>query len=228
VLSGRIAIRSEVLSGIAAGAEVIIADALTTEHIDLIGTVVAELTRESGGGRQRTGRTPATGGAIDPGPGSLSLARAFLPARTRSILLGVSGSATEVTRTQLAALPKTPTSTVMRAARLPRAARCRGHGPRGLPATSARAIIIATVLDATDLRELTAEQSELIPCRLAMITTEVMDSDSTSPASTPPAETSPPPCSRVSTPSAWRSIPRSSRSPSAAASPEDAPQVCRS
>ncbi|WP_210605078.1 four-carbon acid sugar kinase family protein [Brevibacterium oceani] len=172
VLAGPTAIRAEVLTGIASGVDVIVADALTVNHIDLIGTVLADLTREAA----EAGSQCFDWVAIDPGPGSLSLARAFLPARTRSILLGVSGSATEVTRTQLAALAEDPDIHVMRAE----------LDAEGLPeveatvravcgVASARAIVIATVLDPTDLRELTAEHSELIPRQLAMITAAVME-----------------------------------------------------
>ncbi|WP_181275550.1 four-carbon acid sugar kinase family protein [Brevibacterium oceani] len=172
VLAGPTAIRAEVLTGIASGVDVIVADALTLDHIDRITAVIADLTREAAeGGVERLDWV-----AIDPGPGSLSLARAFLPARNRSILLGVSGSATEITRTQLAALAEDPDFHVMRAE----------LDAEGLPdveatvravcaAASARAIVIATVLDADDLRELTAEHSELIPRRLAMITAEVLE-----------------------------------------------------
>lgn len=189
VLSGRTAIRSALLGAIAAGTEVIIVDALTTEHVDLIGDVVAELTREianspaeatAGSARAAAGLN-AGGGlrwvAIDPGPGTLALAQALLPDRTGSILFGVSGSATEVTRNQLAELSEDPSVTVMRAVLdsegLPDVeATCAAVGS----VTSARAIIVATVVDATDLRELSDEQSELIPLRLARIASEVIDS----------------------------------------------------
>ncbi|MGC2940233.1 MULTISPECIES: four-carbon acid sugar kinase family protein [unclassified Brevibacterium] len=172
VLAGSEAIRAEVLSGIVSGADVIVADALTLDHIDRITAVIADLTREAA----ETGSELLDWVAIDPGPGSMSLARAFLPTRPRSILLGVSGSATEVTRTQLAALAEDPDIHVMRV-------EIDAEGLPDVEATvravcqvaSARAIVIATVLDAYDLRELTAEASELIPRRLAMITAEVME-----------------------------------------------------
>lgn len=178
VLAGKDAIRAEALNAIMDGVEVIIADAMTNEHIDLIAEAIVDLDRE-------IAKTPANlrdgqrleWVSIDPGPGSLALARALLPARETGVILGVSGSATEVTRAQLATLDEDPTITVLRAVidedDLPdveaTVAQLRA-------ATSARAIIVATVVDASDLLELTAEQSELIPRRLAQITAQAMAS----------------------------------------------------
>lgn len=118
------------------------------------------------------------------GPGSLAIAQALLPKRETGVILGVSGSATEITRTQLAKLDEDPSITVLRVAldednlpdvqatvELIRTATSASNEANGV---AVRAIIVATVVDATDLLELTDEQSELIPRRLAQITAELM------------------------------------------------------
>ncbi|GAA1529479.1 four-carbon acid sugar kinase family protein [Brevibacterium picturae] len=174
VLAGTEAIRADVLKALAAGTEVIVADALTNDHIDLIAHAVADLSQEEN----------LEWVAIDPGPGSLALARALLPKRESGVILGVSGSATEVTRAQLAKLDEDPTITVLRAAldadNLPdvqatvERVRMAASASASAQTEPVRAIIVATVVDASDLLELTDEQSELIPRRLAQITAEVL------------------------------------------------------
>ncbi|MDN5909435.1 MAG: four-carbon acid sugar kinase family protein [Brevibacterium sp.] len=177
VLAGHDAIRSDVIAAVAAGADVIVADALNNEHIDLVARAVVDI------GREET----IDWVCIDPGPGSLALARALLPPRKTGAIFGVSGSATEITRTQLAKLNEDPTITVVRAAldaddlpdvratieRVRTAASARAGESQ---ADAVRAVIVATVVDAADLLELTDEQSESIPRRLAQITAEVMAS----------------------------------------------------
>ncbi|MGO2033726.1 MAG: four-carbon acid sugar kinase family protein [Brevibacterium aurantiacum] len=174
VLAGAEAIRTDVLKALAAGTEVIVADALTNDHIELIARAVADLNKEEN----------LEWVAIDPGPGSLAIAQALLPKRETGVILGVSGSATEITRTQLAKLDEDPSITVLRVAldednlpdvqatvELIRTATSANNEANGV---AVRAIIVATVVDATDLLELTDEQSELIPRRLAQITAELM------------------------------------------------------
>ncbi|SMX90103.1 four-carbon acid sugar kinase family protein [Brevibacterium antiquum] len=194
VLDGKQAIRADVVSAIAVGAEVIVADAMTNEHISLIAATVVDLSREvastPAGAPGENARLHANlrhgerleWVSIDPGPGSLALSRALLPARETGIILGVSGSATEITRAQLAKLDDDPTITVLRtindADALPdvdatvEQVRAVASAQLG----SVQAIILATVVDASDLLELTDEQSEIIPRRLAQITAEVMAS----------------------------------------------------
>lgn len=189
VLSGHWAIRSEVLDAISNGADIIIADALTADHVRLVGAVVASVTREiaedpigddSFGARARSGLRNGEiidWVTIDPGPGSLALALSLLPTRPGGAILGISGSATEVTRAQLATLADDPTITIIRTV----------LDEENLPdvdatlelveeVTSARAIIIATVLESGDLLDLTNEQSEMTTKRLAMIAAAVMTS----------------------------------------------------
>jgi len=189
ILDGREAIREMLCQAISDRADVIIADALTPEHIDLVGQAVAEITEEiadPAGGSSAHGILTRTGlnnaqlldwVSIDPGPGSLSLARALLPPRPYSTILGISGSATEVTRAQLAALAEDPRVAVIRTVldreNLPdieaTLARVRKAG-------SARAIIVATVLDSGDLLDLTDDQSRLTTQRLGQIAAAVMES----------------------------------------------------
>ncbi|WP_227492716.1 four-carbon acid sugar kinase family protein [Brevibacterium sp. CFH 10365] len=183
VLAGREAVRTAVLDALGEGAEVIIADALTTDHIDLVGSVVAEISHDIAEATDPDVRNRAGLAAgeqldwvtIDPGPGSLSLALSQLPTPADGVLLGISGSATEVTRSQLAAAAEDPTITILRPplddAGLPDVQATLGLIER---AASARAIIIATVLETSDLRELTDAESELTTRRLALIASAVM------------------------------------------------------
>ncbi len=183
VLAGRDSVRTAVLDAIGEGTDVLIADALTTDHIDLVGSVIAEISHElaeaaSPDIRDRAGLADGERldwVTIDPGPGSLALAQSRLPARADGILLGISGSATEVTRAQLAAVAEDPTITVLRAplddAGLPDVEAALALIDR---TASARAIIIATVLETSDLRELTDAESEETTRRLALIASAVM------------------------------------------------------
>ena len=78
----------------AARADVVIGDALTTDHLDRLARAAAAVAATEPG---------LLWAGVDPGPGSLALARALLPADDDggAPLLAVSGSATELTRTQL-------------------------------------------------------------------------------------------------------------------------------
>ncbi|WP_275004017.1 four-carbon acid sugar kinase family protein [Promicromonospora iranensis] len=81
----------------AARADVVIGDALTTDHLDRVARAAAAVAATD---------PDLMWVGVDPGPGSLALARALLPAAETSgaPLLAVSGSATELTRAQLARL----------------------------------------------------------------------------------------------------------------------------
>ena len=183
VLAGRDAVRTAVLDAIGQGAEVLIADALTTDHIDLVGSVIAEISQDIAeaadpDARDRAGLADGEQldwVSIDPGPGSLALALSRLPARADGVLLGISGSATEVTRSQLATVAEDPTVTVLRVpvddAGLPDVEATLALIDR---TASARAIIIATVLETSDLRELTDAESEQTTQRLALIASTIM------------------------------------------------------
>ena len=78
----------------AADADVVIGDALTTDHLDRVARAAAAVAATD---------PDLLWVGVDPGPGSLALARALLPvgAVAGAPLLAVSGSATDLTRTQL-------------------------------------------------------------------------------------------------------------------------------
>lgn len=188
VLQGRRAVRAGVISGISSGADVIVVDALTTEHIELVGSVVASVTREiaaipadAPGEHARLHANLRHGEVldwvtIDPGPGSLALARSLLPTRSRGVVFGISGSATEVTRAQLATLSEDPSVCVVRTV-------LDGEGLPDVEATlarigsvtSAKAIIVATVTEASDVVDLTDAAAEETTRRLAEIAGIVME-----------------------------------------------------
>ena len=189
VLEGHAAIRTEVLDAVADGADIIIADALTDEHVSLVGSVVAAVTREIADddatdpdrGARAHARLPQgellDWVTIDPGPGSLALATSLLPTRPAGAILGISGSATEVTRAQLAELAEDPRITLIRTVldeeSLPDVEATLAQVEE---VASARAIIIATVFESADLLELSDEQSEMTTKRLATIAAAVMTS----------------------------------------------------
>lgn len=147
------------------GVEVLVADALTVDHLDRVATAAVASTRG----------TDIVWVTSDPGPASVAMARALGIERTASAapLLVVSGSATELTRTQLRRLASDRSARVHRtptvgdtavpdldatAALLDRA--IREAGPEDV-------IVLATVLDESDLRPVTAQQAEQIPLALA-------------------------------------------------------------
>lgn len=78
----------------AARADVVIGDALTTDHLDRVARAAAAVA---------AAEPDLLWVGVDPGPGSLALARALLPVSEASgaPLLAVSGSATRLTRIQL-------------------------------------------------------------------------------------------------------------------------------
>lgn len=189
ILDGREAVRELLCRAIATRADVVIADALTTDHIDLVTEVAAEITGEIA---DAADESPAHGilaraglnnaqlldwVSIDPGPGSLSLTRALLPPRTPGTALGISGSATEITRAQLAAAAEDPRIAVIRTVldreNLPDV---EATLDRVREAASARSIIVATVLDSNDLLDLDDDQSRLTTERLGQIAAAAMES----------------------------------------------------
>lgn len=88
---------SALRAAVGRGAEVVVADALTEEHLDRIADAAATVAESEG----------IDWMGLDPGPGSLALARALGLISGHddgAPLLAVSGSATELTRAQLARL----------------------------------------------------------------------------------------------------------------------------
>jgi uncharacterized protein YgbK (DUF1537 family) len=133
-------------------ADVLIADAISEEHL----TRVAEAAVRAG--TVRAG-TDVAWVAVDPGPGSLALATALRLDRpaARPPVLVVSGSATELVRTQLRRLLDDHEAAVVRAAVDPATGRL---DPGRLTAATLRAfdrdpapglVVVATAIDAADV-----------------------------------------------------------------------------
>ena len=147
------------------GAEVIVADAMTVDHLDRIAAAAVASTR----GTDRVWVTS------DPGPASVAMARALGIERATpgAPLLVVSGSATELTRTQLGRLATDRNARVHRTPTLGDTAvpdldatttlldrAIRDAGPDDV-------VVLATVLDDSDLRPVTAEEAGEISVALA-------------------------------------------------------------
>lgn len=150
------------------GAEVVVADATTEEHLDRIAAACVAATRDTG----------LVWAASDPGPASVALATALGLGGTSAgaPLLAVSGSATELTRTQLRQLAAD------RAVITRRTVCDDTVGDGAVPDVDATArvldealgeagpqdvVVLATVLDESDLRSPTAEEADEIPRALA-------------------------------------------------------------
>ncbi|WP_210502893.1 four-carbon acid sugar kinase family protein [Nocardioides xinjiangensis] len=154
------------------GAEVIVADATTTEHLDRVATAAVAA----------TAGTDTVWTTSDPGPASVALARAMGLADDvpGAPLLVVSGSATELTRLQLRQLV---------AERGAQAFRTPGtHAVPDVDATvavlhdalddagSGGIVVLATVLDESDLWSPTPEEAMQIPLALARATRRALES----------------------------------------------------
>lgn len=145
------------------GAQVVVADATTEDHLDRIAAACVAATRDS----------DVVWATSDPGPASVALALALGLGGTvaGAPLLAVSGSATELTRAQLRQLTaERPTITrrtvsdgavpdVDATTRVLDAA-LHDAGPQDV-------VVLATVLDESDLCRPTAEEAEEIPRALA-------------------------------------------------------------
>lgn len=148
-----------------AGVEVLVVDATIVEHLDRIASAAVEASKD----------LPLVWVTSDPGPASVAMARALGLVRktTGAPLLVVSGSATQLTRAQLAQLG------AVRQTRLHRAPGVEGGAVPDIDRTTALldealaaadpddVVVIATAVDERDVRELTPEQAEEIPAALA-------------------------------------------------------------
>ncbi|MGZ5404591.1 MAG: four-carbon acid sugar kinase family protein [Nocardioides sp.] len=163
VTGGRDALVEAVRRALDSGAEVIVSDAMTEDHLDRIADACVAATAGA----------DVMWATSDPGPASVALARALGMGGSAegSSLLVVSGSATELTRTQLQRLTS-ERDTVTR----------RTVGDGAVPDVDATTkvldealgnagpqdvVVLATVLDASDLRQITAEEADEIPRALA-------------------------------------------------------------
>ncbi|TDC74629.1 four-carbon acid sugar kinase family protein, partial [Streptomyces hainanensis] len=157
---------------LAGGADVIVADALTTGHLDRI----AAAATAAGGDR-------IAWVGVDPGPASLALVGALgLTARAAGApILAVSGSTTRLTRAQLARLRAEHPVDVVRP--VPAGA---GAVP-DVPATAAaleaavaaagpeRIVLLATVLDDGDVADVPADEAARLPVALASVVRHALE-----------------------------------------------------
>lgn len=148
-----------------ADVEVLVVDATTVEHLDRIASAAVEASTD----------LALIWVTSDPGPTSVAMARALglEQKSTAAPLLVVSGSATQLTRTQLAQLAALPH------ARLLRTPGVDGGAVPDVDATTALldealsaagpgdVVVIATAVDESDIQELNLEQAEEIPVALA-------------------------------------------------------------
>lgn len=147
------------------GAEVLVADATTEEHLERLAVAAVEAT---------TG-TATVWVTVDPGPASVAMARALGlgPDHQEAPILVVSGSATALTRGQLRRLSTDRGAGVHRAP---------GRGGGAVPDVDATAalcdellaravpgevIVVATAVDDGDLSQVGAEEAAEIPRALA-------------------------------------------------------------
>lgn len=151
--------------------DVIVADALTVDHLDR----VAEAAAAADEAVQWI--------TVDPGPGALAMATALGLAADVGLgpLLAVSGSATELTRAQLQRLihdrdchvvqPTTLPGSVVPdvGATVPEVVRALAGAKAG------EIVLVATVLDSGDLRQLSPDEGEQLPVALGRITRRVLE-----------------------------------------------------
>lgn len=155
------------------GAEILIADAMTEDHLTRIATAAVTASE----GRDVVWVTS------DPGPSSVAMARALGLGRTAhgAPLLVVSGSATELTRKQLQQLVSERGAVVHRVPSLPG-----GAVPDVEAATTVLAealaqaaaddiVVFATVVEDSDVRPMTAEDASRIPRHLATAVRQGME-----------------------------------------------------
>nr|WP_281352352.1 four-carbon acid sugar kinase family protein [Phytoactinopolyspora alkaliphila] len=155
---------------VAAGADVIITDALTTEHLDRIAQAAV-----AANAAVTAADESIVWVAVDPGPMSVALARAMqITERADGApILAVSGSATRLTRTQLARLrAELPVITVHArpgpAGPVPDVDQTSAALLEALASASAgEVVLLATVLEDTDVTGITPDEAELLPRSLA-------------------------------------------------------------
>lgn len=150
---------------VASGADVVIGDALTPEHLDRVARAAAAALADD----------DARWAGIDPGPGSVALARALgLGAAQRTApLLAVSGSATDLTRAQLGRLIAERPVRVVRPVgdRVPDVDATVARLTAELDAaTGGEIVLLATVLEARDVGTLSPGEGAELPRALGRIT----------------------------------------------------------
>lgn len=147
------------------GAEVVVADATTEDHLDRVAAAAVEASRG----------TDVVWVTSDPGPGSVAMARAMGlgPAAPGAPLLVVSGSATELTRHQLRQLVTERGARVQRTANLGESAvpdvdaTAKLLDDRLADAAPGEVLVLATAVEDGDVCRLTPEEAEEVPRALA-------------------------------------------------------------
>jgi uncharacterized protein YgbK (DUF1537 family) len=154
VRGDRATLVAQVGSALAAGADVLVGDATTEQDLDRLATAAI-----AAGG---SGAVHWVG--VDPGPGSVALARALgiAPRASLTPLLAVSGSATERTQAQLARLRERQPVRVVRLPLEPRGTSVR-DAARTLTealeeADAGDVVLLATALAPADVRPVAAEE----------------------------------------------------------------------
>lgn len=154
------------------GADLVVADALTAAHLERI----AQAAVRAAGDDMRWV-------AVDPGPGSLALAQALgIAGRTGTApLLALSGSATRLTRTQLTRLVSEHAVTVVRpvpdgASPVPDVGATAAALASALDAAGRDGtVLLATALDGSEVRHISAEDAARLPVALAAATRRALE-----------------------------------------------------
>ncbi|MPY79547.1 MAG: four-carbon acid sugar kinase family protein [Actinophytocola sp.] len=164
-------LRTFVACLLADGADVIVPDALTEDHLDR----AAEAVVAAGG-------DAVTWISVDPGPASLSLARALgVTGRVEGApVLAVSGSATQLTRTQLARLavahPVVVRPVITGEGPLPNVdATAAALGTALADAGPRDVVVLATVIDDTDVVDIGPDDAERLPHELARVVRRTLE-----------------------------------------------------
>lgn len=173
VTGARDALVDAVRDAVHGGADVVIGDALTENHLDRLASAAAEVRATD----------DVLWAGVDPGPGSVALARAMgiRGSGASGPLLAVSGSATELTRTQLQRLIASRPVRVVSPINS-------GEGP--VPdvdqtvaaltkaveeASSGEIVLLATALTADDIYPLDPHEAAQLPRALARIIRRVLE-----------------------------------------------------
>lgn len=173
VTAGGEVLESALADQLASSPDVLIGDAFTEAHLDELARAALAV------------RPDALWVGIDPGPGSWAIAHrmGLTGGDSARPLLAVSGSATELTRTQLAALGQARDLSVVRPVFVPGTRRIDVEATardvrRDLRAAAGTRsiVLLATVLDVSDIFDLTEAEADDIPAALGRVVRAVLDS----------------------------------------------------
>jgi uncharacterized protein YgbK (DUF1537 family) len=164
VTGDRDRLRNLIRERLAGGAEVIVADALTVDHLDRVSRAAVEAATDS-----------MIWVSVDSGPSSVALATALgiTGQHGGGPILAVSGSATNLTRAQLARLRSERDVTTVRAvpsgqSPVPDVDATAAALDRALAhSTAGDIVLLATVLDEADVVAIEPHQAELLPQAMA-------------------------------------------------------------